>query len=83
MIERHGSSIIKGYLDNPEANREAFAADDWYRTRDLDFVDRDGFLFVTGLAEGSPRVSGGKKVAPEDLQPIYDGAPENRRSRGC
>jgi hypothetical protein len=31
-IELHGSSITKGYLDNPEANQEAFTADGWYRT---------------------------------------------------
>src|SRR5262249_43990131 len=47
-IELHGSSITDGYLDNPEANRETFAPDGWYRTGDLGYVDRDGFLFVTG-----------------------------------
>src|SRR5215831_12435731 len=36
-IELHGSSITDGYLDNPEANREAFTPDGWYRTGDLGF----------------------------------------------
>ena len=75
-IELHGSSITKGYLDNPEANLEAFTADGWYRTGDLGFVDRDGFLFVTGRAKEVLVLGGGKKVAPEDLEPIYGGAPE-------
>ena len=75
-IELHGSSITKGYLDNPEANRAAFTGDDWYRTGDLGFVDRDGFLFVTGRAKEVLVLGGGKKVAPEDLEPIYGGAPE-------
>jgi long-chain acyl-CoA synthetase len=75
-IELHSSSISKGYLDNPEANEAAFTADGWYRTGDLGFVDRDGFLFVTGRAKEVLVLGGGKKVAPEDLEPIYGAAPE-------
>jgi long-chain acyl-CoA synthetase len=75
-IELHGSSITKGYLDSPEANQEGFTADGWYRTGDLGFADRDGFLFVTGRAKEVLVLGGGKKVAPEDLEPIYGGAPE-------
>jgi len=75
-IELHGSSITKGYLDNPEANQAAFTANGWYRTGDLGFVDRGGFLFVTGRAKEVLVLGGGKKVAPEDLEPIYGAAPE-------
>jgi long-chain acyl-CoA synthetase len=75
-IELHGSSIMKGYLDNPETNQAAFTADGWFRTGDLGFVDRDGFLFVTGREKEVLVLGGGKKVAPEDLEPIYAGAPE-------
>jgi len=75
-IELHGSSITKGYLDDPEANRAAFTVDGWYRTGDLGLVDRDGFLFVTGRTKEVLVLSGGKKVAPEDLERSYGGAPE-------
>jgi long-chain acyl-CoA synthetase len=75
-IELHGSSITKGYLDNPEANHAAFTPDGWYRTGDLGFVDRDGFLFVTGRTKEVLVLSGGKKVAPEDLERTYGSAPE-------
>src|SRR5262245_45360508 len=75
-IELHGSSITEGYLDNPEANREAFTPDGWYRTGDLGLVDRDGFLFVTGRVKEVLVLGGGKKVIPEDLERSYGGAPE-------
>jgi long-chain acyl-CoA synthetase len=75
-IELHGSSITAGYLDNPEANREAFTPDGWYRTGDLGFVDRDRFLFVTGRAKEVLVLGGGKKVLPEDLEKIYGSALE-------
>jgi long-chain acyl-CoA synthetase len=75
-IELHGSSIIRGYIDNPEANREAFTSDGWFRTGDLGFLDRDGFLFVTGRTKEVLVLGGGKKVIPEDLERIYGSAPE-------
>ena len=75
-IELRGNSITKGYLNNPEANREAFTADSWFRTGDLGFLDSDGFLFVTGRAKEVLVLGGGKKVIPEDLERIYSNAPE-------
>src|SRR5262249_54912532 len=70
-IELRGSSITKGYLNNPEANREAFTPDGWFQTGDLGFLDSDGFLFVTGRAKEVLVLGGGKKVIPEDLERIY------------
>jgi long-chain acyl-CoA synthetase len=75
-IELHGSSITKGYLNNPEANQAAFTADRWFRTGDLGFTDPDGFLFITGRTKEVLVLGGGKKVIPEDLERIYGAAPE-------
>jgi long-chain acyl-CoA synthetase len=75
-IELHGSAITKGYLDNPDADRAAFTQDGWFRTGDLGFVDRDGFLFVTGRAKEVLVLGGGKKVMPEDLEQTYGAAAE-------
>jgi acyl-CoA synthetase (AMP-forming)/AMP-acid ligase II len=47
-----------------------------HRTRDLGFVHRDSFLFVAGQANEVLMSGDGKKVAPEDLEPIYGGALE-------
>jgi long-chain acyl-CoA synthetase len=75
-IELRGSSITKGYLDNPEANAAAFTLDGWFRTGDLGFIDRDDFLFLTGRTKEVLVLGGGKKVMPEDLERIYGRTPE-------
>jgi long-chain acyl-CoA synthetase len=75
-IELRGSSVTKGYLDNPEANAAAFTPDGWFRTGDLGLIDRNGFLFVTGRTKEVLVLGGGKKVMPEDLEQIYGRAPE-------
>jgi long-chain acyl-CoA synthetase len=77
-IELRGSSITMGYLNNPEANRTSFTPDGWFRTGDLGFVDRRGFLHVTGRNKEILVLGGGKKVNPEDLERYYAEAPQIR-----
>ena len=75
-IELRGPSVTAGYINETEANRSAFTADGWFRTGDLGYVDRDGFLFVTGRAKEILVLGGGKKVNPEDIERIYGAAPQ-------
>ena len=42
----------------------------------MGFVDRGGFLFVTGRVKEVLVLGGGKKVIPEDLERSYGGIPE-------
>lgn len=70
-IELKGPQIFPRYLDNSEATVTAFTTDGWFRTGDLGFVDRNGFLFVTGRAKEKLVLGGGKKVDPEELERIY------------
>lgn len=77
-IELRGPSITAGYFANPEANQVGFSADGWFRTGDLGYLDRDGFLFVTGRTKEILVLGGGKKVDPEYLERIYGAAPQLR-----
>ncbi|HEU0215992.1 MAG TPA: 1-acyl-sn-glycerol-3-phosphate acyltransferase, partial [Stellaceae bacterium] len=51
-------------------------SDGWFRTGDSGFVDRDGFLFVTGRLKEVLVLGGGKKVTPEDVERVYGSIPE-------
>ena len=46
-LQVKGATVTSGYEQNPEANREAFTADGWFKTGDLGFLDR-GRLTITG-----------------------------------
>ncbi len=74
-IELHGASIFDGYLDDDDANRDAFTADGWFRTGDLGSVDADGYLTVSGRSKEQLVLGGGKKVFPEELEDRYAGDP--------
>ncbi len=75
-IELRGPAITAGYLNNPEANQASFTPDGWFRTGDVGFVDRDGFLYVTGRSKEILVLGGGKKINPEGLERIYGAAPQ-------
>ncbi|MDZ3838299.1 MAG: AMP-binding protein [Rhodospirillales bacterium] len=74
-IQLKGPSVFAGYLDNPDANAQAFTGDGWFRTGDLGSIDADGFVYVTGRAKEMIVLGGGKNVFPEDLERIYGETP--------
>jgi long-chain acyl-CoA synthetase len=77
-VELRGTSITTGYVNDPEANQSSFTPDGWFRTGDLGFVDRRGFLHVTGRSKEILVLGGGKKVNPEELEEHYAKAPQIR-----
>ena len=68
-----GATVIQGYDDDPIADRDAFTGG-WFRTGDQGYLDRDGYLFVTGrLKEIINR--GGEKIAPWEVEDVLTAHP--------
>jgi acyl carrier protein len=65
-VHVRGATVMPGYLDNPDANREAFV-DGWFRTGDLGSIDHDGFLTLHGRAKELIN-RGGEKIAPAEVE---------------
>jgi long-chain acyl-CoA synthetase len=70
-----GPSVFDGYLDDPAANAAAFPEPGWFRTGDLGFLDRDGYLHVVGRANETLVLADGKKLFPEDVEAHYAAIP--------
>lgn len=63
-----GANVTSGYQDNAQANRQAFTQG-WFRTGDQGYLDRDGYLFLTGrIKEIINR--GGVTIAPNEVDAI-------------
>ncbi len=61
-----GLNVMKGYLRNLEATRDAFGADGWLRTGDLGRMDPDGYVTITGRIK-ELIIKGGENIAPREV----------------
>lgn len=66
-----GEMVFAGYYKNPEANKEAFTEDGWFRSGDLGKLDADGHLYIVGRKKDVIVLPNGKNVHPEDLEVNY------------
>jgi len=63
-----GPNVMQGYLNQPEETAQVIDKDGWFHTGDIGFLDRQGFLWITGRIKNVIVTPGGKNVYPEELE---------------
>jgi long-chain acyl-CoA synthetase len=65
-----GSNVMKGYYRNPEET-EKVIKDGWFYTGDLGYIDKDGYLHITGRSKEVIVLSSGKNIYPDEIERHY------------
>ena len=75
--------IMKGYFRDPELTGSAFDENGYFKTGDLGYIDKKGYLHITGRAKEAIHMHTGKKVAPTDVDNLYGGLCPNVTLASC
>lgn len=70
-IRVRGGQVSGEYLEGSSAIDE----DGWFSTRDLGWLDEDGYLFVQGRADDTI-IRGGENIAPEEVESVLHRHPQ-------
>jgi long-chain acyl-CoA synthetase len=73
QIAVRGPSVMKGYLNDPEATARAMAGG-WFKSGDQGHVTEDGRLFLTGRIKDIINIAG-IKVSPFEVEAVLDAHP--------
>ncbi|MBT4034954.1 MAG: AMP-binding protein [Candidatus Marinimicrobia bacterium] len=71
-----GANIFSGYYKDPEATKACFTPDGWFQTGDLGIWIDDRFLKIIDRKKDIIVTSGGKNIAPQNIERKFTDHPE-------
>jgi len=69
-----GLNVMKGYYKQEEETREVLK-DNWFYSGDLGYLDKEGYLHLTGRKKELIVLSSGKNISPGEVESYYAKSP--------
>ncbi|MCB0753549.1 MAG: AMP-binding protein, partial [Ignavibacteriae bacterium] len=67
-----GPNVMKGYYKDPENSKAVLTEDGWFKSGDLGYMDKDGYLFLRGRSKNVIIGSNGKNIYPEAIEAVIN-----------
>ena len=65
-----GPNVFSGYYHDDAGTKEVFSEKGWFKTGDMGYFDKDGFLYLSGRRKYMIVSSSGENVYPEDVEEV-------------
>ena len=66
-----GDMVMLGYYNDEENNKKVMK-NGYFHTGDLGYIDKDGFVFISGRKKNVIVLENGKNVFPEEIEALLD-----------
>lgn len=70
-----GPNVMLGYYENEEATKKAIDEEGWLHTGDYAYIDKDGFIFITGRQSDTIVLRSGKNIYPQEIEFLINKLP--------
>ena len=70
-IKAKGPNVMLGYYENEEETKEVLK-DGWLYTGDLAYIDKEGYIYISGRKKNLIVLKNGKKIFPEELEELVN-----------
>ncbi len=64
-----GKTVMLGYYEDQEAT-DAVLKDGWFNSGDIGYMDKDGFIYITGRSKNVIVTQNGKNIYPEEIETL-------------
>ena len=68
-------TLMLGYYEDKEATKEV-VHDGWFNSGDIGYMDKDGYVYVTGRSKNVIVTQNGKNIYPEEIELLLSKIPE-------
>lgn len=61
-------TLMMGYYENEEETKKVIDKDGYFHSGDIGYIDKDGFIFLTGRSKNVIVTQNGKNIYPEEIE---------------
>ncbi len=69
-----GPSVMMGYYQNEEETKKALK-NGWFKTGDYGYIDKEGFIYITGRKKDIIVLRNGKNIYPQEIEFLINKIP--------